>query len=159
MTELLGYVLSGLVTGAVFALMASGLTLSYSATGVFNFAHGAVGFLTALIFFELTAGLGWPVWVSGPVAIVLVAPLLGYLLHRLMFRGLAAAGETAQIVATIGLTIALRRRSGCGRWTCWSRRSARICRRSPRARRRAGSGRGRCTPGIRSAGWASTPTR
>ncbi|MDL4771569.1 ABC transporter permease subunit [Actinomadura xylanilytica] len=107
MTELLGYVLSGLVTGAVFALMASGLTLSYSATGVFNFAHGAVGFLTALIFFELTAGLGWPVWVSGPVAIVLVAPLLGYLLHRLMFRGLAAAGETAQIVATIGLTIAL----------------------------------------------------
>ncbi|MEU5878297.1 ATP-binding cassette domain-containing protein [Spirillospora sp. NPDC047279] len=107
MTELLGYVLSGLVTGAIFALMASGLTLSYSATGVFNFAHGAIGFLTALIFFELTTGLGWPVWLAGPVAIAGVAPLLGYVLHKVMFRGLATAGETAQIVATIGLTIAL----------------------------------------------------
>ncbi|GAA2574915.1 ATP-binding cassette domain-containing protein [Actinomadura fulvescens] len=114
MSELVGYVLSGLVTGAIFALMASGLTLSYSATGVFNFAHGAIGFLTALIFFELTTGLGWPVWLAGPVTVAGVAPLLGYALHRLMFRGLASAGETAQIVATIGLTIAL---PALGLWT------------------------------------------
>ncbi|WP_067482232.1 ABC transporter permease subunit [Actinomadura hibisca] len=114
MTELAGYVLSGLVTGAIFALLASGLTLSYAATGVFNFAHGAVGFLTALLFFELTAGLGWPVWLAGPVAVAVFAPLLGLLLHRLMFRGLAGAGETAQIVATIGLTIAL---PALGLWT------------------------------------------
>ncbi|MEU6035567.1 ATP-binding cassette domain-containing protein [Actinomadura sp. NPDC047616] len=114
MSELVGYVLSGLVTGAVFALMASGLTLSYSATGVFNFAHGAVGFLAALLFFELTAGLGWPVWAAGPATVLVAAPLLGYALHRLMFRGLASAGETAQIVATIGLTIAL---PALGLWT------------------------------------------
>jgi branched-subunit amino acid ABC-type transport system permease component/ABC-type branched-subunit amino acid transport system ATPase component len=106
-TELAGYVLSGLVTGAIFALMASGLTLSYAATGVFNFAHGAVGFVAALLFFELTAGAHWPAWPAGLVTIGVFAPLLGLLLHRLMFRGLATAGETAQIVATIGLTIAL----------------------------------------------------
>jgi ABC-type branched-subunit amino acid transport system ATPase component/branched-subunit amino acid ABC-type transport system permease component len=105
--EFVGYILSGLVTGAIFALMASGLTLSYSATGVFNFAHGAVGFLAALVFFELTSGLGWPAWLAGLVTVGIVAPVLGYALHRLMFRGLASAGETAQIVATIGLTIAL----------------------------------------------------
>ncbi|MFG1999447.1 ATP-binding cassette domain-containing protein [Spirillospora sp. NPDC048911] len=114
MVEFVGYVLSGLVTGAIFALLASGLTLSYSATGVFNFAHGAIGFLTALVFFELTTGLGWPVWLAGPVTIAGFAPLLGYALHRLMFRGLASAGETAQIVATIGLTIAL---PALGLWT------------------------------------------
>ncbi|MGI5168177.1 ABC transporter permease subunit [Spirillospora sp. CA-253888] len=114
MTELAGYVLSGLVTGAIFALLASGLTLSYAATGVFNFAHGAVGFLTALLFFELTTGLGWPVWLAGPLAVAVFAPLLGLVLHRLMFRGLAGAGETAQIVATIGLTIAL---PALGLWT------------------------------------------
>ncbi|MEU4834998.1 ATP-binding cassette domain-containing protein [Streptosporangium sp. NPDC023615] len=107
MSELVGYVLSGLVTGAVFAVMASGLTLSYAATGVFNFAHGAVGFLAALVFFELNVGLGWPAWAAGPVAVGLFSPLLGHLLHRAMFRGLARAGETAQIVGTIGLTIAL----------------------------------------------------
>ncbi|WP_106401012.1 ABC transporter permease subunit [Actinocorallia populi] len=107
MTELIGYILSGLVTGAVFALMGSGLTLTYATTGVFNFAHGAVGFVAALLFFELTVGAGWPTWIAGPVAVAVAGPLLGYLLHLTMFRRLSSAGETAQIVATIGLTIAL----------------------------------------------------
>ncbi|GIH98805.1 ABC transporter permease subunit [Planobispora takensis] len=107
MSELVGYIVSGLVTGAVFAVMASGLTLSYAATGVFNFAHGAVGFLAALLFFELNVGFGLPAWLAGLIAVTVFSPLLGYVLHRAMFRGLAQAGETAQIVGTIGLTIAL----------------------------------------------------
>ncbi|GAB2825336.1 branched-chain amino acid ABC transporter permease/ATP-binding protein [Actinocorallia aurea] len=107
MTELVGYLLSGLVTGAVYALMASGLTLSFSATGVFNFGHGAVGFLSALLYFQLTAGLGWAGWPAALVTVCGFAPLLGWTLHKMMFKGLATAGETAQIVATIGLAIAL----------------------------------------------------
>jgi ABC-type branched-subunit amino acid transport system ATPase component/branched-subunit amino acid ABC-type transport system permease component len=103
---ILDYVLSGLVTGAVFAIMGSGLTLSYAATGVFNFAHGAIGFLTALLFYQLGQA-GLPAWLSALAAVALFAPALGYALHKAMFRGLAQAGETAQIVATIGLTIAL----------------------------------------------------
>ncbi|NUR87616.1 MAG: branched-chain amino acid ABC transporter permease, partial [Nonomuraea sp.] len=102
---ILGYILSGLVTGGIFAIMGSGLTLSYAATGVFNFAHGALGFLTALLFYQLTQVL--PAWLAFVAAVGLFAPLLGWVLHRAMFRGLATAGETAQIVATIGLTIAL----------------------------------------------------
>ncbi|WP_188194568.1 ABC transporter permease subunit [Nonomuraea sp. SYSU D8015] len=104
---ILGYVLSGLVTGAIFAIMGSGLTLSYAATGVFNFAHGALGFLSALLFYELNVAAGLPAWLSALVSVALFAPALGYVLHKVMFRGLAQAGETAQIVATIGLTIAL----------------------------------------------------
>lgn len=104
---ILGYVLSGLVTGAIFAVMGAGLTLSYAATGVFNFAHGALGFLTALVYYELYAGLGLPPWAAALVAVGIFAPFIGYVLHRVMFRGLAQAGETAQIVGTIGLTIAL----------------------------------------------------
>lgn len=104
---ILGYVLSGLVTGAIFAIMGSGLTLSYAATGVFNFAHGALGFLSALLFYELNTAAGLPAWLSALVSAGLFAPALGYVLHKAMFRGLAQAGETAQIVATIGLTIAL----------------------------------------------------
>ncbi|MEU6712753.1 ATP-binding cassette domain-containing protein [Nonomuraea sp. NPDC046802] len=104
---IVGYIVSGLVTGAVFAIMGSGLTLSYAATGVFNFAHGALGFLSALLFYELNVAAGLPAWLSALIAVVLFAPALGYALHRAMFRGLAQAGETAQIVATIGLTIAL----------------------------------------------------
>ncbi|WP_433511338.1 ABC transporter permease subunit [Nonomuraea sp. CA-143628] len=104
---ILGYLLSGLVTGAIFAVMGSGLTLSYAATGVFNFAHGAVGFLTALLFYQLNLAAGLPAWAAGLLAAGVFAPALGYLLHLAMFRGLAQAGETAQIVGTIGLTIAL----------------------------------------------------
>ncbi|NUT38877.1 MAG: ATP-binding cassette domain-containing protein [Thermoactinospora sp.] len=104
---MIGYILSGLVTGAIFAVLGSGLTLSYAATGVFNFAHGAIGFLTALVYYELYAGLGLPRWLAALVAAGLFAPLVGLVLHRVMFRGLAGAGETAQIVGTIGLTIAL----------------------------------------------------
>jgi ABC-type branched-subunit amino acid transport system ATPase component/branched-subunit amino acid ABC-type transport system permease component len=104
---IVGYVLSGLVTGAIFAIMGSGLTLSYAATGVFNFAHGALGFLSALLFYELNVAAGLPAWLSALVSVGLFAPALGYVLHKAMFRGLAQAGETAQIVATIGLTIAL----------------------------------------------------
>src|ERR1044072_4314895 len=104
---ILGYLLSGLVTGAIFAVMGSGLTLSYAATGVFNFAHGAVGFLTALVFYQLNLAAGLPAWLAGLLAAGVFAPALGYLLHLAMFRGLAQAGETAQIVGTIGLTIAL----------------------------------------------------
>ncbi|MEU7862607.1 ATP-binding cassette domain-containing protein [Nonomuraea sp. NPDC049141] len=104
---ILGYLLSGLVTGAIFAVMGSGLTLSYAATGVFNFAHGAIGFLTALLFYQLNLAAGVPAWLAALLAAGVFAPALGYLLHLLMFRGLAQAGETAQIVGTIGLTIAL----------------------------------------------------
>ncbi|HUR05631.1 MAG TPA: ATP-binding cassette domain-containing protein [Nonomuraea sp.] len=104
---ILGYLLSGLVTGAIFAVMGSGLTLSYAATGVFNFAHGAVGFLTALLFYQLNLAAGVPAWLAALLAAGVFAPALGYLLHLVMFRGLAQAGETAQIVGTIGLTIAL----------------------------------------------------
>ncbi len=107
MADLLGFVLSGLVSGALYALLATGLVLSYSASGLFNFAHGATAYLCALTFYELHSGLGWP---AVPTAILVVfgfAPGLGWALDRLMFRKLARVGETAQIVATIGLLVAL----------------------------------------------------
>ncbi|MCX5150560.1 ATP-binding cassette domain-containing protein [Streptomyces sp. NBC_00320] len=107
MGDLLVFVLSGLVSGALYALLATGLVLSYSASGLFNFAHGATAYLCALTFYEVHSGLGWPaVWAALLVACVL-APGLGWGLDRLMFRRLARVGETAQIVATIGLLVAL----------------------------------------------------
>lgn len=46
----------GLLTGAVFALLALGFTLLYSVAGVINFAHGALLMLGAYTFFILTVG-------------------------------------------------------------------------------------------------------
>ncbi|MPY49434.1 ABC transporter permease subunit [Streptomyces acidicola] len=107
MSDLLGFVLSGLVSGALYALLATGLVLSYSASGLFNFAHGATAYLCALAFYELHSGFGWPAVPTALLLVCVVAPGLGWCLDRLMFRKLARVGETAQIVATIGLLVAL----------------------------------------------------
>ncbi|MFG2876575.1 ATP-binding cassette domain-containing protein [Streptomyces sp. NPDC048337] len=107
MGDLLVFVLSGLVSGALYALLATGLVLSYSASGLFNFAHGATAYLCALTFYELHSGLGWPAVPAALLVVLVLAPGLGWGLDRLMFRRLAKVGETAQIVATIGLLVAL----------------------------------------------------
>lgn len=107
MGDLLGFVLSGLVSGALYALLATGLVLSSSASGLFNFAHGATAYLCALAFYELHSGFGWPAVPTALLLVCVVAPGLGWGLDRLMFRKLAGVGETAQIVATIGLLVAL----------------------------------------------------
>ncbi|MFD9726902.1 branched-chain amino acid ABC transporter permease/ATP-binding protein, partial [Streptomyces sp. NPDC059072] len=107
MGDLLVFVLSGLVSGALYALLATGLVLSYSASGLFNFAHGATAYLCALTFYEVHSGLGLPAVPSALLVVFVLAPGLGWALDRLMFRRLARVGETAQIVATIGLLVAL----------------------------------------------------
>ncbi|MFI1733304.1 ATP-binding cassette domain-containing protein [Streptomyces acidicola] len=107
MSDLLGFVLSGLVSGALYALLATGLVLSYSASGLFNFAHGATAYLCALAFYELHSGFGWPAVPTALLLVCVAAPGLGWCLDRLMFRKLARVGETAQVVATIGLLVAL----------------------------------------------------
>ncbi|WP_432168412.1 ABC transporter permease subunit [Streptomyces sp. bgisy031] len=107
MSLFIGFILTGLVSGAIYALMASGLVLSYTASGIFNFALGGIGFVSALTYFELHTGVGMPVIPAAVIAICIVGPLIGLALHRLMFNELSKSGEVAQIVATIGLLVAL----------------------------------------------------
>jgi branched-subunit amino acid ABC-type transport system permease component len=107
MNEFLALALTGAVSGAVYSLIAAGVVLTYSTSGIFNFAFGAIAFSVAFTFFELHSGLDYPVWASALICLLGVGPLLGLLLDLLVFRGLSAADDTAKIVATIGLSIAL----------------------------------------------------
>ncbi len=107
MDKFLTLVVSGAVTGAIFSLVASGLTLSYSATGIFNFAYGGVAFSAAYLFYEFNSGMHWPAWAAFVMVVVVIAPLLGWLLDVAVFRHLARATDSAKIVATIGLLLAL----------------------------------------------------
>jgi ABC-type branched-subunit amino acid transport system ATPase component/branched-subunit amino acid ABC-type transport system permease component len=110
--KLLNLVISGAVSGAIYSVMASGLVLTYQTSGIFNFAHGAIAFATAYLYFQLhtataDGGLGWPIVPSAIVAILVFAPLLGLLLDRVLLRRLADAPVYARIVGTIGLLVAL----------------------------------------------------
>ena len=58
MEEFLDLTVLGLCTASIYALAASGLVLTYTTTGIFNFAHGAIGMLGAFAFWQLHTGLG-----------------------------------------------------------------------------------------------------
>jgi branched-chain amino acid transport system permease protein len=99
-------VLNGLMTGAIYALVALGLTLIYGVLHIINFAHGAL--LTAAMF---AAFFAYSLFGLDPyVAAVLLTPLffvLGYGLQRFII-GPAAHGEDRNILLiTLGLAVVI----------------------------------------------------
>src|SRR5258708_32590888 len=107
MTKFLNLVLSGSVTGAIYSIMPSGLVLTYQTSGIFNFAHGAVAFTTAFVYYQLHTGQHIPIVPAAVISVLVFAPLLGLALDRILLRRLATAPVYARIVGTIGLLIAL----------------------------------------------------
>ena len=113
MDELLSLTVLGLCTASIFALAASGLVLTYTTTGIFNFAHGAIGMLGAFAYWQLNDDWGWPTPISLVVVLLVLAPLLGMAIERGIMRYLTDAPETVRIVVTISLLVAL---LGVGLW-------------------------------------------
>ena len=100
-------IVTGSVSGAIYALIAAGLVLTYASTGIFNLGYAGISFSAAFLFFELNTGLGWPQWAAAGLVILVYCPLLGLLLDVAIFRKLARAPEAAQIVASVGVLLAL----------------------------------------------------
>ena len=107
MQKFLNLTISGLVTGAIYSIMASGLVLTYQTSGVFNFAHAAVAFTSAYFYFQLHFGEGVPIVPSAIITVLFFAPLLGLALDRIVLGRLSTAPVYARIVGTIGLLVAL----------------------------------------------------
>jgi ABC-type branched-subunit amino acid transport system ATPase component/branched-subunit amino acid ABC-type transport system permease component len=107
MTEFLQLAIAGAATGAIYSLIASGLVLSYTSTGIFNLAYGAIAFVCALLYYELNTGLGWPIVPAFLFVLLVFCPLLGLALDVAVFRPLARAPDAAKIMATVGLLVAL----------------------------------------------------
>jgi branched-subunit amino acid ABC-type transport system permease component len=106
MTDLLPFVVIGLVAGSLYGLAAAGLVLTYKTSGIFNFAHGAVGAATAYIFYDLRDRQGLPAWLAVLLAVGVAAPLGGLVLAWIASR-LADAGTARRVVATIGVVLAI----------------------------------------------------
>lgn len=106
MTELFQFTLFGLMLGCVYAIAAMGLVLTYTVTGVFNFAHGAVGMLAAFVYFELRVRHGMPTPLALLLVVVVLAPLMGLVAERLL-RRFQGADYATSLVVTVALTIGL----------------------------------------------------
>ncbi len=106
MTELLQYTLFGLMLGCVYAIASMGLVLTYTVTGVFNFAHGAVGMVAAYAYFELRVHHGVPTPIALALVVLVLAPITGLGAERLL-RRFQGADYATSLVVTIALTVGL----------------------------------------------------
>jgi branched-chain amino acid transport system permease protein len=100
------YVLSGVVDGAIFALVAAGFVLIYQVTGLINFAQGEFAMIGAMTAAAL-ATAGMPVLPAAGLAI-LAAAVVGALCYLLAIRPARAATGVTLIFITLGLDVALR---------------------------------------------------
>jgi len=99
-------VLNGLMMGAVYALVALGLTLIYGVLHIINFAHGAL--LTAAMF---AAYFAYSVFGLDPyAAAVVLTPLffgLGYVLQRFVIGPASHGEERNVLLVTLGLAVVI----------------------------------------------------
>ncbi|HEV3226481.1 MAG TPA: ABC transporter permease [Acidimicrobiales bacterium] len=102
--QLFSFTVIGIAEGCLFAIAASGLVLTYATTGVFNFAHGAVGMVSAYVFYSLTIQHGVPVPLGVLLVLVVFAPLVGLATERVM-RSFRDASVQTTVVVTIALFV------------------------------------------------------
>jgi len=106
-TTFLALTTVGLVTGCIYALTATGLVVTYTTAGVFNFAQGAMGMIAAFTFWQLWQGWDLPLWLSLLVVLGVLAPGFGVVSERLLFRRAAGAPADQTLAVTLALLLVL----------------------------------------------------
>lgn len=97
--------IGGLLSGVMYSLVALGFVLIYKASGVFNFAQGAMVFFAALTFVSLVER-GMNFWVALLVTLAAMV-ILGILTEKIVLRPLVNQPQITLFMATIGLTFFL----------------------------------------------------
>jgi len=101
---LLPAILNGLATGAVYALVALGLTLIYGVLHIVNFAHGSLLMLALYGVYFLYTLLGIDPYLALPIAVPAMF-LLGYGLQRTVIATASHGREENILLVTLGLSI------------------------------------------------------
>lgn len=107
MTDFLQLFFSGLATGAIYALAALGFTLLWQASGTINFAQGEFVMLPAFAMLAFLS-FGAPLGLSFVLTVFVAVFVLGWLFKRGLVDPLFKYGMMPIVVATIGLSIAMR---------------------------------------------------
>jgi branched-chain amino acid transport system permease protein len=97
--------IGGLLAGVMYSLVAIGFVLIYKASGVFNFAQGAMVFFAALTFVSLTER-GVNFWVALVITLAVMV-VLGIGTEMVVLRPLVNQPPITLFMATIGLTFVL----------------------------------------------------
>jgi branched-chain amino acid transport system permease protein len=94
--------IGGLLSGIMYALVAIGFVLIYKASGVFNFAQGAMVFFAALTCVGIVDKFHVSMWLAIPATIVVMIAL-GLAIEKVVLRPLVNQPEITLFMATIGL--------------------------------------------------------
>lgn len=97
--------ISGLLSGIMYSLVALGFVLIFKASGVFNFAQGAMVLCAALTFVRLLE-LGVPFWIAAGITLI-VMMVLAVVIERIVLRPLVNQPLIILFMATIGLNFFL----------------------------------------------------
>ncbi len=97
--------IGGLLSGVMYSLVALGFVLIYNASGVFNFAQGAMVFFAALTFVG-SLEMGIPFWIAFVLTLGAMV-LLGLATERIVLRPLVNQPQISLFMATIGLTFVI----------------------------------------------------
>ncbi len=111
MNDFLQLLFSGMATGSIYALAALGFTLLWQASGTVNFAQGEFVMLPAFAMLAF-ASFGAPLPLSFFLTILVAIAVLGWAFKRGIVDPLFRFGMMQIVVATIGLSIALRNGMG-----------------------------------------------
>jgi branched-chain amino acid transport system permease protein len=105
--SLLFFLIVGITLGSIYAVAASGLVVTYTTSGIFNFAQGAMGMFLAFIYWELKINAGIQTFVALGITVLVIAPIMGAVIERVFMRRLTTAPLVSQLVVTIGLMLFL----------------------------------------------------
>ncbi|TCJ96548.1 ABC transporter permease subunit [Nocardia alba] len=102
MEQFIAFGIVGLSTAAIYAIIGSGLVLTFTTTGVFNFAHGAAGMVSAFVYWQFTVGWGVPTPIAVALVLLVFAPLFGLAFAQALAptQGL---GDAEKLVMTVAL--------------------------------------------------------
>src|SRR5258708_30454575 len=104
MGSLLPYIVLGLTSGSVYALIGLGLVPTYKTTGIFTLANGALATASAYTFYALhfEHHVAWPA--AAFVAVIILGVVSGIIWERVA-TGLQRAALASRIVATVGVLL------------------------------------------------------
>jgi branched-chain amino acid transport system permease protein len=104
MTEILQQALNGLAIGAVYTLIALGLTVVFGILGIAHFAHGSVAMFGGYLTFVCSERWGLPFFAAMGLAMVAGA-VMGLLIERLAYRPVRDAPHINAFIIALGLTM------------------------------------------------------
>ena len=98
-------IITGIMTGSIYGLLAMGLTLQYGVCQVLNISHGEFVMLGAMLTWTLSTAFG----ISPLLVVAIIGPILfglGFLLQTTLFRGLKARAPSPPVFEGSALLVA-----------------------------------------------------